>query len=187
MSNLAKGSINQKFNMDREDLKPTLLGRNRPRQVIKLLLKVFGSVFALILVVALIVVFLSNGTSEPSDAPTLAQCYATEFGTTPPLGVKNLRAKQYVVGDDAGAWLRFEADSNTFSQIISNRLFSSDRTSFEMYGEGYDYAPSWLIAKLDALKFYSNGQWTPGSNYSIAVIAYDSTNRIAYFHHGISH
>src|SRR5579859_7997597 len=123
-----------------------------------------------------------GGSSEPTDAPTLAQCYATEFGTTPPSTVKNLKAKQVVVGDAAGAWLRFEADSNIVSQIISNRFTISDLTSFKIYGD-YDggNTPAWWRPQLDTLTaFYINTQWRPGSNYSIAVLAYDATNRLVY-------
>ena len=129
-----------------------------------------------------------SGTSEPTDGTTLAQCYATEFGTPPPPAVRNLRAKQVIVGDAAGAWLRFEADSNTVSQIISNRFTKSDLTDFKIYGD-YDggNTPGWWHPQLDVLTaFYINTQWRPGSNYSIAVVAYDATNQLVYFHHGMS-
>lgn len=129
-----------------------------------------------------------GGTSEPTDAPTLANCYATEFGTAPPSGVRNLKAKQVVVGDAGGAWLRFEADSNVVAQITSNRFTVSDWTDFSIYGhpEGGN-TPNWWQPRPDALAaFYINKQWRPGSNYSIAVLAYDATSRLVYFHHGIS-
>jgi hypothetical protein len=129
-----------------------------------------------------------GGTSEPSDASRLAKCYATEFGTAPPSGVRNLMAKQVVVGDSGGAWLRFEADSNVVSQIISNRFTASDWTDFSIYGQSNGgNTPGWWQPQRDALAaFYINKQWRPGSNYSIAVLAYDATNRLVYFHHGIS-
>src|SRR4029077_3288732 len=114
-----------------------------------------------------------GGTSEPTDAATLAQCYCTECGKTPRTGVTNLKAKQVVVGDAGGAWLRFEADSNVLSQIISNRFAVSDRTDFSIYGhpEGGN-TPGWWQPQPDALTaFYINKQWRPGSNYSIAVLA----------------
>lgn len=129
-----------------------------------------------------------GGVSEPKDAPTLAKCYSTEFGVNPPAAVKNLRAKQVTVRDAGGAWLRFETDSNTLSQIVSNRFVSSDFTEFKIYGslDGGN-TPSWWRPAPEALgAFYINKQWRPGSNYSIAVLAYDPAWRIVYFHHGIS-
>lgn len=129
-----------------------------------------------------------GGTSEPTDARTLAKCYAEEFGALPPLGITKLRAKQVVVYDAGGAWLRFEADSNVLAQVMSNRFTNSDLTDFKIYGD-YDggNTPGWWQPQLEALTaFYINKQWRPGSNYSIAVIAYDATNRIVYFHHGMS-
>lgn len=129
-----------------------------------------------------------SGSSEPTDAAALARCYATEFGVQPPSGVKNLKAKQVVVGDAAGAWLRFEADSNTFLQIISNRFTNSDPTSFKIYGDSEGgNTPAWWHPNPEVLRdFHINTQWRPGSNYSIAVIAYDPTNQFVYFYHGMS-
>ena len=129
-----------------------------------------------------------SGSSEPTDPAALAQCYATEFGSPPPAGVQNLKAKQVMVGDAAAAWLRFEADSNVISQIVHNRFIESNQTEFRIYGnpEGGN-TPGWWQPNLDALSaFYINKQWRPGSNYSIAVLGYDPTNRLVYFHHGIS-
>jgi len=137
---------------------------------------------------AILMLFGCAGASEPTDAPTLAKCYATEFWTPPPLGVTNLKARQVVVGDAGGAWLRFEADSNVVSAIVSRRFSPSDRTDFSVYGrlEGGN-TPQWWHPKLDAITaYYINKQWTPGSNYSVAVLAYDATNHLVYFHHGIS-
>jgi hypothetical protein len=129
-----------------------------------------------------------GGVSEPTDAPTLADCYATEFASSPPARVRNLRAKQVIVGDAGGAWLRFETDSNTLSQITSNRFLPSNATDFEIYGSpNGGNTPSWWHPVPEALgEFYINKQWRPGSNYSIAVLAYDRSNHLVYFHHGIS-
>jgi hypothetical protein len=146
---------------------------------------------ALLLSVCAIAAFLfygCGGVSEPTDSPTLAKCYATEFGTTPPIEIKNLRAKQVVVGDAGGAWLRFETDSNTLSQIVSNRFARSDFTDFKIYGQldGGNTPNWWHPAPENLNDFYINKQWRPGSNYSIAVLAYDPRHRLVYFHHGIS-
>jgi hypothetical protein len=102
--------------------------------------------------------------------------------------VKSLRAKQVVVGDAGGAWLRFETDSNTLSQITSNRFLPSDFTDFKIYGQlDGGNTPSWWHPVPEVLsQFYINKQWRPGSNYSIAVLAYDSAHHLVYFHHGIS-
>lgn len=129
-----------------------------------------------------------GGANEPTDAPTVAKCYTTEFGSSPPAGVKNLQAKQVVVGDAGGAWLRFETDSNTLSQIISNRFLPSNATDFEIYGSlhGGNTPSWWNPLPADLSEFYINKQWRPGSNYSIAVLAYDRSHSLAYFHHGIS-
>jgi hypothetical protein len=129
-----------------------------------------------------------GGTSEPTDPATLAQFYATEFGSSPPSGVTNLRAKQVVVGDAGGAWLRFEASSNIVSQITSNRFTKSDQMSFQIYGnpDGGN-TPDWWNPQPNTLTaFYINMQWRPGSNYSIAVLGYAASNHVVYFHHGIS-
>jgi hypothetical protein len=127
-----------------------------------------------------------GGTSEPTDADTLAKCYATEFGSKPPVGVINLKAKQVAVGDAGGAWLRFEANSNIIAEIISNRFVQSDRNTF-VTSSGGGNAPSWWKPEEDALIFfYSNNQWTKGSNYSVAVLGYDNAHRVVYFHHGVS-
>jgi hypothetical protein len=129
-----------------------------------------------------------GGVSEPTDAPTLAKCYATEFSADPPAAVKELRAKQVVVGDAGGAWLRFETDSNTLSLIISNRFVPSDFTDFKIYGslDGGNTPRWWHPSPQTLDDFFINKQWRPGSNYSIAVIAYDRSHRLVYFHHGIS-
>ena len=127
-----------------------------------------------------------GGTSEPTDATTLARCYATEFGTEPPSGVTNLRAKQVVVGDAGGAWLRFEADSNVVLQIISNRFILSDRSIF-ISDSGGGNTPAWWKPEADSLTvFYINNQWRSGSNYSVAVLGSDEVHHVVYFHHGIS-
>ena len=144
--------------------------------------------FLLICAIAAFLFCGCGGVSEPSDPPTLAKCYATEFGTTLPAGITNLRAKQVVVGDAGGAWLRFETDSNTLSQIVSNRFARSDFTDFKIYGQlDGGNTPAWWHPAPETLSdFYINKQWRPGSNYSIAVLAYDPAHRLVYFHHGIS-
>ena len=148
------------------------------------LMRLFLAIICLIVVLSL---SGCGGTSEPTDTATLAKCYATEFGTVPPSGVTNLRAKQVVVGDAGGAWLRFEVDSNIVSQIISNRFVPSDRTSFSIYSSPSGNTPGWWKPEADSLTaFYINNQWRPGSNSSIAVLAHDAAHRVIYFHHGIS-
>jgi hypothetical protein len=145
-------------------------------------------ILSLICSAAVLTISGCGGSSEPTDARTLVKCYATEFGTAPPSGVRNLKAKQVVVGDAGGAWLRFEADSNVVSQIISNRFTASSWTDFSIYGhlEGGN-TPKWWQPLPDTLDvFYVNEKWRPGPNYSIAVLAYDATNRLVYFYHGIS-
>jgi hypothetical protein len=93
-----------------------------------------------------------------------------------------------MVGDTAAAWLRFEADSNIVSQLVPTRFAPTTQTEFRYHGNPENVnAPAWWKPNLDSLTaFYINKQWRPGSNYSIAVLGYDSTNRLVYFHHGIS-
>src|SRR5689334_12973674 len=102
-----------------------------------------------------------GGVSEPTDAPTLGKCYAEEFGSSPPTTVKNLRAKQVIVGDAGGAWLRFETDSNTLSQITSNRFLQSSSVDFESYGDpNGGNTPKWWHPAMGTLsEFYVNTQW----------------------------
>ena len=128
-----------------------------------------------------------GGVSEPTDARTLAKCYSAEFGAEPPAGVTNLKAKQVVVGDAGGAWLRFEANSNIITQIVSNHfLVPSDRMTFISRSGGAN-TPSWWKPEEDSLTvFWINNQWTKGSNYSQAVLGTDKARRVVYFHHGIS-
>lgn len=121
---------------------------------------------------------------EPADAATLAQCYATEFGTKPPSGVTNLQAKQVlVVGVALGTWLRFEANSNLVSQIISNRFTPSDQITFN--GNSGRAAPAWWKPGADSLTvFFINHHWRPDLEYSAAFLAHDTARRIIYFYHG---
>jgi hypothetical protein len=127
-----------------------------------------------------------GGVSEPTDAETLAKCYKTEFGDLPPVGVSNLKAKQVVIGDAGGAWLRFEADSNIVAQIVSNRFIPSDRATF-IENSGGANAPLWWEPEKDSLAiFYINNQWSRGSNYSVAVFGCDDAHHTVYFHHGVS-
>ena len=127
-----------------------------------------------------------GGTYEPSNAQDRAKCYATEFGTAPPAGLTNLQAKQVIVGDAGAAWLRFEANSNVISGILTNRFAPSDRSTFLSNSRGGN-TPVWWNPEGDALTlFYINTQWRPGSNYSGAVIGHDAFRHVVYFHHGIS-
>jgi hypothetical protein len=127
-----------------------------------------------------------GGTYEPSNDQGRAKCYAAEFGGPPPVGVTNLQAKQVVVGDAGGAWLRFEANSNFVSLLLSNRFSPSDRFTFVSRSGGGN-TPLWWNPEVDVLtSFYINNQWRAGSNYSVAVIAHDNARRVVYFHHGIS-
>lgn len=127
-----------------------------------------------------------GGTSEPTDAGTLAQCYATEFGAKPPPGVKDLRAKQVVVRDAASAWLRFVADSNIVAQIVSNRFTPSDMGTF-LDRSGGANTPAWWRPNEDSLTtFLICEKWVKGENYSMAVLAYDEAQQVVYFCHGIS-
>lgn len=127
-----------------------------------------------------------SGSSEPTSSAALAKCYATEFGVGPPASVTNLQAKQVIVGDAGGAWLRFEADSNTVTQLISGRFTPSDHAMFENTSGGGN-TPSWWNPEADSLTaFYVNNQWRKGSNYSVAVLAHDSARHVVYFSHRIS-
>lgn len=124
---------------------------------------------------------------EPVDAKGLAKCYEFEFATPPPPGVTNLKAKNVVVRDAAQVWLRFEADSNIVSQIISNRFTPTESHTFTLEGRGGN-TPIWWTPESNALTaFYINKQWRPQSNAtSIAVLAHDATKRIVYFTHSFS-
>jgi uncharacterized protein YceK len=127
-----------------------------------------------------------GGVSDPTDPKTLAQCYATEFGQQPPAGVSNLKARQVIVGDAGGAWLRFVADSNVVAQIISSRFTSSDRAAF-ISDSGGGNTPAWWKPEDDSLAdYYICSQWRSGTNYSVAVLACDAAHHVVYFHHGIS-
>ena len=127
------------------------------------------------------------GSSEPTDQVTLNKCYKTEFGVMPPPGVAHLQSKQVAVGDAAGAWLRFEANSNIICNLISNHLFRIGDNSHFLSDTGGGNTPSWWKPEADSLTFfYVNNQWRKGSNYSVAWLAFDNSRHIAYFHHGIS-
>ena len=127
-----------------------------------------------------------GGVSEPTDPQTLAKCYATEFGQQPPAGVSNLKARQVIVGDAGGAWLRFEADSNIVAQIVSARFTPSDRGTFISDSVGGN-TPAWWKPEDDSLAdFYICHQWRSSTNYSEAVLACDAAHHVVYFHHGIS-
>jgi hypothetical protein len=128
-----------------------------------------------------------GGSSEPTDQATLNECYKTEFGVVPPPGVVNLQAKQVVVGDAAGSWLRFEANSSIISNLISSHSFDVGERGRFISDSGGGNTPSWWKPEQDSLtSFYINSQWRKGSNYSIAWLAFDNTRKIVYFHHGMS-
>jgi hypothetical protein len=148
----------------------------------------FTAKMLLVFIWSALIVFSSgcSGSYEPSNAQERAKCYATEFGAAPPPGLNNLQAKQVIVGDAGGAWLRFEANSNVLSGILSNRFSPSDRLTFLSNSRGGN-TPRWWNPEADALtSFYISNQWRPGSNYSVAVIGHDASRRVVYFHHGIS-
>jgi hypothetical protein len=129
-----------------------------------------------------------GGSSEPTDGAALAKCYAQEFGAYPPAGVSHLQAKQVVVGDAGGAWLRFVADPVTFDNSVIKRFTPCDHSTFAHYdGSGGNTPSWWKPAPTPTTKYYRCSNWRTGTNnYSESVIAYDRANNVVHFHHGIS-
>ena len=126
-----------------------------------------------------------GGTYEPRGSRELADCYATEFGATPPAAVSHLRAKQIVIGDFAGQWLQFEANSSVVSDLVRLGFMPSNRAEF-MRETGGANAPPWWQPEVGHLTtFYIHSRWRPRQfSHSVAVLAHDAEQRVVYFHHG---
>ena len=128
-----------------------------------------------------------SGASEPTDPPTLAKCYAAEFGQSPLAGITNLQARQVVVGDAGAAWLRFEANSNIVTQLVSSRFAPSERAKFIEESIGGNIPRWWRPEEDELTDFYICNQWRSDTNhYSVAVLAHDIRQHVIYFHHAIS-
>lgn len=119
---------------------------------------------------------------EPSDEKDRAECYKTEFGTLPPSGVTNIQAKQIVIRDAAGAWLRFEATPEIVDSLLK-RFGPSDRGVFNE-NSGGDNTPEWWKPDGDHVTvFYEAEGWSKDFSNSTAVIAHDAEKRVVYFSH----
>ena len=125
-------------------------------------------------------------SSEPGDEAGKAACYEMEFGTPPPAGVTNLRAKQYVVQDTVVAWLRFEATPEIVDSLLK-RFAPSDRKAFDEASGGAN-TPEWWKPDGDQITvFYSVEGWSKDFPNSTAVIAHDAGKRVVYFSHTAFH
>lgn len=126
-----------------------------------------------------------SGSHEPTDAKGQAACYETEFGTLPPAGVAHIQAKQVIIGDAAGAWLRFEATPEIVDSLLK-RFGPSDRGVFNQNSGGGN-TPAWWKPGSDHLTaFYEAEGWRKDFGNSTAVIAHDANKRVVYFSHGAS-
>jgi hypothetical protein len=133
---------------------------------------------------ALVSLFLvgCGGTYEPKDAKGRAECYRMEFGSLPPTGVTNIQGKQVVVGDAAGAWLRFETTPATVDSLLKS-FASTNRQTFDHYSGGAN-TPTWWTPDRDRITvFYRVSGWRKDFSSSYAVIAHDAEKRVVYFCH----
>ena len=135
-------------------------------------------------VVASILIGGCGGTSEPTTAKDLAECYKTEFDTPPPATVGSLQAKQIVVRDSGGQWLRFTADAATIDSILARGFHPSDQDTFSRNTGGAN-TPSWWRPSPDRVTaFYFHPNWKKhfGANSSSeAYLAHDANKKLVYF------
>lgn len=122
---------------------------------------------------------------RPMDPQGLAKCYQDEFGTPPPVSVHGLRAEQIVIGDAAGAWLRFGSSPGRIDELLV-RFTPSDRKTFDRYGGGAN-TPDWWQPDAEGMTtFYVCDGWRKDFSDSHAVIAHDAAKHIVYFCHSAS-
>jgi hypothetical protein len=139
-------------------------------------------VIARYLMICCAAVMTPGCSSEPSDAKGQAECYRTEFGTLPPAGVTNIRAKQIVIRDSARAWLRFEAAPEIVDSLLK-RFTPSNRQTFDEHSGG-DNTPAWWKPDSDHITvFYAVEGWSKDFSNSTSVIAHDAEKRVVYFCH----
>jgi len=123
-----------------------------------------------------------GGTYEPADAKGQADCYRTEFGTLPPAGVTHIHGKQIIIGDAAGAWLRFEATPALVDSLLKG-FTSTNRQTFDEHSGGAN-TPAWWTPDGDRITtFYVFSGWRKDFSHSSAVIAHDADKRVVYFCH----
>jgi len=105
-----------------------------------------------------------------------------EFGALPPAFIKNLRAKQVVIRDAAGAWLKFEATPELVDSLRSG-FVPSNRAIFDEHSRG-ENTPRWWTPDADQMTtFFVKDGWKKEFSHSTAVIAHDAGKRVVYFSH----
>ncbi|WP_193210768.1 hypothetical protein [Luteolibacter marinus] len=116
---------------------------------------------------------------SPGD---LAAAYRTEFGSDPPPDVTDLNARQIVVGDSGGAWLRFRASGTTIDSLLG-KFSATDRSHFAEAGTGAN-VPDWWTPEQDGIEFfYIAENWSDSWSDSVAVLGIDRSKSMVYFHH----
>lgn len=124
--------------------------------------------------------FSGCGVHEPSTAKELADCYQAEFKTPPPADVRDLHAKQWILGDGLGACLRFHADPATIEPLAAAFDPSDRDTFFAEAGEGPVW---WQPRQAHLTAFYICRHWRGDLSQSTAILAYDAEAHEVFFQH----
>lgn len=123
-----------------------------------------------------------GGSYEPTSAKAQADCYQMEFGTSPPVGVKNIQAKQIVIGDAVRAWLRFDATPAVVDSLLKD-FTSTNRQTFVEHSGGANTPLWWAGSSSQTTAFYVFSGWRKNFSYSSAVLAHDADKLVVYFCH----
>lgn len=125
-----------------------------------------------------------GGTYEPTDQKKIALCYSAEFGGLPPAGTTNIQAKQIVIGDAVGAWLRFETTPATVDSLLKIGFAPTNGATFLQHSMAGANTPKWWkLEGSQVTSFYVFSGWRTNFSYSYAVIAHDVDKRLVYFCH----
>ncbi len=122
------------------------------------------------------------GPADLTSPKALATAYKTEFGTYPPADVADIQARQVVVGDSGGAWLRFRASKTTIDGLLT-KFTTSDRAAFSRAGQGGN-VPGWWKPEADHVDtFYKAEHWSHNFRYSAAWLGLNRETGVVYFSH----
>jgi hypothetical protein len=122
------------------------------------------------------------GPADYSDPSDLAQAYRTEFGIDPSADVRDVHARQSVVGDSGAAWLNFRASKNTIDSLLV-RFVSTNRATFDRSGKGGS-VPGWWKPNINGVElYYVSENWSKSFSHSVAYIGVDREKQIVYFCH----
>ena len=126
--------------------------------------------------------FAGCGPYDPKSAADLAECYKVEFGAPPPAGITVIKARQMVIRDWGGQWLKLHAESNLVDSIILER-FTKTKGAPHAFRSGGANAPDWwILPPADELEFYRADEWTKGSfQMSSATVAVHRSSGTVFF------